>query len=788
MENHTTNFSLQYTWALVFVVVLGLVGCGGSSDGVSPRTQANALNNFDSQDAALIAEQTGSTVEEPTVEDLTVAETVEEPPEQEITTGQGDSGTGSKLEPSINLAYPENGAVFSEGSAIVIGVDAWDDDGTVEKVTFYSDNNWIGRDETPPYEFSWQDVGPGNYKIFAMAHDNNDLTTKSMVLSISVAAQSSNLEPKITLTAPGDASEFTLGTNIVLKADASDSDGTVSKVDFYSDGKKLASDAAAPYEHTWAGAEVGDHEVYAVATDNNGAMAASVSQNVSVATQTVTNTGTLVTYPASGDISVLHKSNRFGVKVTQNGSAQESFVYKEDNNGDPTWDGTFDYMQNANHWTTFSFAGSVAVEARRLDGQDIKTCVIRPQVLKIEPKIQGSTCTFNLAQPVKVSVEIDENYELSQYIEQVGDITKKVVKHPLFVFADPLEESPPSAGDKDVLYFGPGIHEIGKRYSLANNTHVYLAGGSYVIGSFVTKSENPKGITIDGRGILSGDGLTESASENEEWSNHAIDFTSGSNGKDLLIEGITITNPLRGAILSYNTTEVRNVKLFSWRHRNDGIGVGDNSIIEDSFIKVQDDNIKLYYSNQVIRNNVVWQQNSGAVFKFAWDLKRVAENNSISNIDIIHSDVYYDYPASEPDRPEMQSTSAVFSAMGFNKNAAFKNSTFQWIRIEEEYLLRLISLRMVSTHETATEVTVWGDPNESASKLIDNVSIKDITLAGVPYKESTFYGNKGGVIKNVTISNLKVGGQTIANSGSLTSRLDGNGISTAGNVSNVVIE
>lgn len=176
-------------------------------------------------------------------------------------------------------------------------------------------------------------------------------------------------------------------------------------------------------------------------------------------------------------------------------------------------------------------------------------------------------------------MEIDENYDITQYIDKIGNITKHIVKHPLFVFADPMEDSIPSDSDDDVIYFGPGMHEIGKRYQIPNDTTVYLAGGAYVIGSFTSKNANPKNIVIRGRGILSGSGLGESNSENSRWSNHAIDFSNGARGKNLTIEGITITNPLRSCIVSYSKADIRNVKLFSWRHRNDGIVAGSGSII-----------------------------------------------------------------------------------------------------------------------------------------------------------------------------------------------------------------
>ncbi len=591
-------------------------------------------------------------------------------------------------------------------------------------------------------------------------------------------------EPSIRLTFPLEGTRIAEGTEIRISATASDSDGTIVRVDFYDNGRLLGSDASAPYTFNWSDAVLGSHDLHAVAIDDDDLSAVSATHRLTVTQGTA---GTLVTYPVTEAIDGRFKSSRFAVHLTQNGSTAQSFVYESANDADPSWSGTLNYMQTANHWTTFSFNGNVDVEAYRLDGQNIETCVVRPLSLNIEPEIQGDKCTFTLSEPAKVSVEIDENNTVTGNIENIGTITKHIVKHPLFVFADPLEVDPPAASDAHVIYFEPGLHNIGKGYQIPNDTQVYLAGGAYVIGTLTSEEPHPSNITIRGRGILSGFGLSESSSENLTWGNHAIDLSNGSNGSGLLIEGITITDPLRSCIVSYNTVDIRNVKLFSWEHRNDGIVAGDNSLIENNFIKVQDDNIKLYYSNQTVSDNVIWQQTSGAVFKFAWDLKRVAQNNLVTGIDVIHSDVFTDYTAAEPDRPDMHSTSAVFSAMGFQDGAAFQNNAFEDIRIEEENLLRLMSLRLVSTHASPSETSVWGDPDPTASKLIYNLTFDNIELAGVPYKQSTLYGNSGGTIKKIWFSNLKIKDNVIGSKAEFSSRLDGVGLLTDGDVLNIII-
>ncbi|BFM05613.1 Ig-like domain-containing protein [Halioxenophilus aromaticivorans] len=775
------------------VLVLGLSACGGSGGGSTSAVSAQQSQTTasgqspasNSGSSSSSGSQTGSADNVTTAASETIDETSKDVvgvQEEAVDTRTQTTAAGGK--PKITMTAPADGAVVNNKAQFAIKATAWDNDGAVDRVTFFVNNQRVGSDYSQPFTFTYKNAVPGRYKVYAMAHDDKDLSSKSSVHWVTVKDESDG-KPTVSITSPGDVSDFVVGKTIQITAAATDSDGSIKKVEFFSNGEKLGSDANKPYQLAWADAEVGSHDIHVVATDNQGLTAQSDTHRVAV--NEASGSGKLVTYPASDVITQKFKSNRFGVKVTQNGATKNSFVYEEDNSSKHSWAGNYGYMQEANHWTTFSFSGAVNVEASRLDGKKISSCVIRPKALKINPTIAGNKCSFRLNKPVKVSVEIDETSKITQHIDKMGQITKKIVKHPLFVFADAMEQDIPKAGDKNVVYFKPGIHEIGKQYQIPNNTTVYIAGGAYVIGSFTTKNKNPSNVTIRGRGILSGGGLGEGKSEKVGWKNHAVDFSKGRKGKGLVVEGITITDPLRSCILSYSQVDVKNTKLFSWRHRNDGIVAGNGSLIENNFLKVQDDNIKLYYGNQTVRNNVIWQQTSGAVFKFAWDLKGVSKNIKVSNIDIIHSDVFFDYAKGETDRPELNSTSAVFSAMGFGKNAAFRDNSFQNIRIEEENLLRLMALRMVSTHHTSAGKSTWGNPNTSASKTIENITIDNLSLAGVPYKQSTFYGNKGGAIKKIAFSNLRVDGQLIANNNQLTSRLDGVGLKTVGNVSNISI-
>ncbi len=92
----------------------------------------------------------------------------------------------------------------------------------------------------------------------------------------------SNQPPTVSLTAPTAGASFTAGSSITVSANAADSDGSVSKVEFFRGGTSLGIDTSAPYSVTWTNASAGSHTFKAVATDNNNAVTSSATVSVTV--------------------------------------------------------------------------------------------------------------------------------------------------------------------------------------------------------------------------------------------------------------------------------------------------------------------------------------------------------------------------------------------------------------------------------------------------------------------------------------------------------------------------
>jgi chitinase len=91
----------------------------------------------------------------------------------------------------------------------------------------------------------------------------------------------------VSLTAPSSGSVFNVGVSITLSATASDSNGSVTRVDFYRDSTLIGTDTTSPYSVVWANALAGTYGLTAVARDNAGAMTVSSTRDITVKSATL---------------------------------------------------------------------------------------------------------------------------------------------------------------------------------------------------------------------------------------------------------------------------------------------------------------------------------------------------------------------------------------------------------------------------------------------------------------------------------------------------------------------
>jgi hypothetical protein len=137
-------------------------------------------------------------------------------------------------------------------------------------------------------------VAAGSYTITAKATDNAGAVTTSAGVNVTVNAVTGNISPSVSITSPANNATFTAGGNITISANAADSDGSISKVDFYQGTTLLGSDASSPYSFVWNNVAAGSYTLTDKATDNAGAVQTSSVVNITV-TPVTTGGGSCIT-------------------------------------------------------------------------------------------------------------------------------------------------------------------------------------------------------------------------------------------------------------------------------------------------------------------------------------------------------------------------------------------------------------------------------------------------------------------------------------------------------------
>ena len=183
--------------------------------------------------------------------------------------------------PTVAITAPTANATFDAGTAVTISATAADANGTVAKVEFFNGTTKLGEDLTSPYSFAWNNAPAGIHTITARATDDQNNTTTSTAVVITVANVA---KPVVAITGPASNSQFTIGAPITITATATDANGTITKVEFFNGTTKLGEDLTSPYSFIWGNAAVGSHSLTARATDNESNISTSTAVAISVST------------------------------------------------------------------------------------------------------------------------------------------------------------------------------------------------------------------------------------------------------------------------------------------------------------------------------------------------------------------------------------------------------------------------------------------------------------------------------------------------------------------------
>lgn len=123
--------------------------------------------------------------------------------------------------------------------------------------------------------------------------------------------------PTVTLTSPSASASITAGDVVNLAADAADTDGSISKVEFFVDGALVGTSTAAPFTASWTATE-GAHEFSTKAYDDKNAVSVASAVTLTV------NAGQPGNEAPTVDVALSATSVELGATVTVTANAADA--------------------------------------------------------------------------------------------------------------------------------------------------------------------------------------------------------------------------------------------------------------------------------------------------------------------------------------------------------------------------------------------------------------------------------------------------------------------------------
>ena len=124
--------------------------------------------------------------------------------------------------------------------------------------------------------------GPTNCSVDELFWMGNTLVAATHGRGMFSINLSTGQQPSVNLTSPANDAGFNGGAQVTIAADATDADGTVTKVEFFANNTLIGTATTAPYSVVWNNLPIGTHRLMARATDNNGDTGLSTSININV--------------------------------------------------------------------------------------------------------------------------------------------------------------------------------------------------------------------------------------------------------------------------------------------------------------------------------------------------------------------------------------------------------------------------------------------------------------------------------------------------------------------------
>jgi hypothetical protein len=461
---------------------------------------------------------------------------------------------------------------------------------------------------------------------------------------------------------------------------------------------------------------------------------------------------------------------RFRVKELRSDTWKVPFAHKTDSKAETPSNAYFNHLKDWTHtYINFEMQAPVLIEISRCNGEPIKKAAVHPKRSINSIKIIEGKVLIKLNQAALFAVDIDG--QMDEQHTGMGYDGPPI--HSLSVFANPVIQGKPSLNDKQVyyvkpgeevspkgdwktLYFLPGIHDIGLGFELHPEKQYYIPGDAIVYGTFYNYGKWAKGhdIKLFGCGTLSGLKLknpsliTPKPVKFEKY--HPIHIDGARN---VLVEGITLEDPAYHSVMLINEpkpdqpSKVKWLKILGWRKNGDGINPFGNVMIEDCFIRTQDDGC--YANGLGIKRTTFWHDANGSAFVLS----------ALPNRKLIVEDCDVIYIRAEWHN---WSGGRVFNIRGEGEGKMGHNVVFRDIRVTDPFPTLqhfFLCMRVDPPYDDSGGERVR-KPGAFNGTVFENISISNASVQGL---NDILWGTQAAEIENITFRNVQIEGEKIDN-------------------------
>ena len=333
-------------------------------------------------------------------------------------------------------------------------------------------------------------------------------------------------------------------------------------------------------------------------------------------------------------------------------------------------------------------------------------------------------------------------------------LDKPVLDNPNIVFVEPGVKPSSNLGTNTILYFKPGVHNIGRNFTIFANKTYYIPGDAIVYGTFANISGSGANIKIYGSGTISGKFIPhtnydpEYTGDDKSWK-----LIWSVNSTNFRVEGLSLMDCPKHTMNLWNTgngnreTFCTWLKIVTWRSNGDGIGTAD--VVNDCFLRTGDD--ASYLKGFERKRLVFWRDVHAAAFHMANMSSNLME---VEDCDVIYNrsrDVIGDNGAIFHQRGEGQpgvqkvnlvvknfrsedklANMPVFSLVSGTVGSSYSGILFQNINVESTFIKQVI--------EGSAQAPWFG------GVIFDNVTFKGVRLTEANFKT---YFNTNEYVKDI---------------------------------------